>query len=280
MGEGPLEPSKPAPAEPARRPSPKARIGGAALLFFVPAIFSILFQIVTRIGGVGQSNDTPDPALGVLPDQEAGFGCSGPRRSRTIQSNRNRGGGCGSTLFQRASDARDSSDDPETEDLPIVANPSATHRPPTGRAEPSSLAPPSPAAPSLPAPEQGHASEEAQVISLVEGYYRDLNAGTLDASKYFAPHIDRYISMMGTNPAAINQYIHGLFKKQFNSPKFEYETGSLEREADGSYVFAEHSSYYWVAKKRQVDQRYKVRVRLENGKLTFFQQFQKLPSER
>lgn len=277
MGEGPFEPQRPAPAEPVRRPSPSPRLGGAALFFFVPAIFSILFQIVTRVGGVGQSSETPDPALGVLPHQEPGFGCSGPRRSGTSQSHRSRGGGCGSMLFQHASKSRNQSDDATQEDLSVAANTAAPVREPTGSTEPSAQARLSPKALSLPVPERAEGTEKVQVIALVEGYYRDLNAGTLDASKYFAPHIDRYISMMSTNPVAINQYIHGLFKKQFNSPKFEYETGSLQREADGSYVFAEHSSYYWVGKKRQVDQRYKVRVRIANGKLVFFQQFQKLP---
>jgi len=123
------------------------------------------------------------------------------------------------------------------------------------------------------------ATTELRVVqTVVVAYYADLSADTFDASEHFAPRIERYISMQGTSPAAINAYINGPFRSQFKKPKFTLEPGSLEREASGSYVYDEHSEYYFVAKKRQVSQRYKVRVRVVDGKIAFLHQFQRLPS--
>jgi hypothetical protein len=122
--------------------------------------------------------------------------------------------------------------------------------------------------------------EAAAVSSLLESYYADLNASTFDANRYFEPNVERYITMVGTTTSAMNAYIQNVFPKQFKQHHFGVEPGSLEREGPGQYIFVEKSSYFLVAKKKHLDQRVQVRVRLgAGGKLTFLHQFKRLPAQ-
>lgn len=112
----------------------------------------------------------------------------------------------------------------------------------------------------------------------LEQYYKDLNAGTFDANRYFEPSVERYITMMNTSTTAMNHYIRDVFPKQFQEHFFEMESGSLQQEGPGQYVFVEHSRYKLARKAKLIEQRYRVRIRVTPAaKLTFLQQFQKLP---
>lgn len=115
-----------------------------------------------------------------------------------------------------------------------------------------------------------------EAVALIQDYYAALSNGPFDASEYFAPRVDRYITMTSTSPSAISAYINGSFRSQFSDPVFVYEPGSMTSEAPGTFTYDESSRYRWVAKKRQVSQRYRVRIRLLCGKLVFYQQFKKL----
>jgi hypothetical protein len=273
----------------------RARLNGPALFFLVPAVLAIGFQVCTRVVNPPASPEASTFPLDGPPARSAARGCSGPFGGRSVPARasetRATPSGCGASLFgprsstgvsdTGASDAEPHSNEPTARNGSLVGNSAAfdarASAPPSNGAEEPSVARGQDAA-KQPGAATGALTPEAEVTALIEGYYRDLNAGTLEASQYFAPSIERYISMTGTSPTAINSYIHGLFKKQFQNPVFKYEPGSLAREPDGSFTFAEKSQYFFVAKKRQVEQRYRVRVRVEQGKMVFFQQFQKLPS--
>lgn len=169
-----------------------------------------------------------------------------------------------------------------------IAEREASRPAPARLASPSPPTPFSPAALQEPAPRpvrdtrrpnQGAIGEDA-VEGLIGRYYSDLNANTFDANRYFEPSVERYITMINTSTAAMNRYIHQVFPKQFQQHHFELETGSLSADGPLQWVFVERSSYYQVAKRRNLDQRVQVRIRLSPaGKMVFFHQFKVLPKD-
>ena len=148
----------------------------------------------------------------------------------------------------------------------LVATPAPT---PAPAPQPALVAPPAPA----PAPDETARDAE----QLVHRYYADLNSGDFDANRYFARAVERYISMKRTGPAAINKYILQTFPTQFRQHHYEVEPGSLlvEDAATRQYAFTVHSRYFRVKTGLNVDQRYKVSVRLSpEPKIDFFRQFE------
>lgn len=136
--------------------------------------------------------------------------------------------------------------------------------------------PPS-AKPAAAEPAVGAAGVAAAIV-LLDSYYADLNANRFEANRYFEPNVERYITMVGTSTTKINDYIHRVFPTQFKQHHFSLEPGSLSAEGAESYTYVERSKYYLVAKKKHLEQRYMVRIRVSRGgKLTFLQQFQRLP---
>ena len=119
------------------------------------------------------------------------------------------------------------------------------------------------------------APTEQAVFDLLQAYYRDLNAGSFDATRYFEKDVERYITMTNTSTVAINHYIRDVFPKQFKEPHFELEEASLLQESPGQYVYVEHSRYTRAGKTEPLDRRVKVRVRTApGGKLVFFHQYE------
>ena len=115
------------------------------------------------------------------------------------------------------------------------------------------------------------------VLDVLHAYYRELNDGHFDANRYFEPSVDRYITMVNTSTAAMNNYIWNVFPKQFKEHHFEAEDDSLSAESAGEYVYVERSRYIQAGKQKSVEKRVKVRIRLSPaGKLVFLQQFQRL----
>ena len=121
------------------------------------------------------------------------------------------------------------------------------------------------------------AATKESVAGLIESYFKDLNAGTFDANRYFEPGVERYVTMTNTTTSAMNHYIQNVFPKQFTQHHFEMEAGSLVQESPSSFVYVERARYVLVSKGKRVDKRVKVRVKTSpRGKLTFLHQFQKL----
>jgi len=116
------------------------------------------------------------------------------------------------------------------------------------------------------------------VRGVLDAYYQGLNGQTFDANVYFEPFVERYITMMGTNPSAMNQYMQKIFPTQFKEPHFEYEPDSLVEESPGTFVYVERARYILAGKGSSISKRYQVRIRLgSSGKLAFLHQFKKLP---
>lgn len=116
------------------------------------------------------------------------------------------------------------------------------------------------------------------VEQVLQAYYRDLNAGSFDADRYFESRVSRYITMRNTSTQAMNSYIRNVFPKQFKEAHFDMEPGSLVREPNGEYVYVERSSYTVARSNKKLEQRVKVRIQLSaGGKLVSLHQFEKLP---
>ena len=112
---------------------------------------------------------------------------------------------------------------------------------------------------------------------MLQAYYRDLNSGDFQASRYFAPQVTRFITMRGTTTTAIDRYIHHVFPKQFKEHHFEMEEGTLTSEGSRSFTYVEKASYYFVAKRRHQSMRTQVRVEFDSSwKLVFLHQFKVL----
>ena len=155
-----------------------------------------------------------------------------------------------------------------------------TPRPARARAPQPQPAPAAPAAATATSKLTSLSGREAAVAGLLGSYYADLNASTFDANRYFEPQVEQYITMKNTSTSAMNRYIHNVFPTQFKQHHFSLEEGSLSQEGPNQYVFVEASSYYLVAKRKQLDQRVMVRIRLSpHGKLVFFHQFKRLPKQ-
>jgi hypothetical protein len=124
---------------------------------------------------------------------------------------------------------------------------------------------------------QATATAPAAVMDLLQTYFRELNAGTFDANRYFEPNIERYITMHNTSTSAVNHYIRDVFPKQFKQHHFELQEGSLVQEIPGQYVFIERAQYTLAGKAKRVDRRVKVRIRVSpSGKLRSVHQFEKV----
>jgi hypothetical protein len=124
------------------------------------------------------------------------------------------------------------------------------------------------------------ATSTSPVAELLGRYYADLNSNQFDADRYFEPHVERYITMLGTNTGAMNQYIRNVFPKQFKQYNFSLEPGSLVLVQPSQYEFVERSEYYLVAKKKTLKQRVRVRITVSSGgKMTFLEQYKRLPWE-
>jgi hypothetical protein len=123
--------------------------------------------------------------------------------------------------------------------------------------------------PVAPEPEPTPEPEIAPELSVLLDYYRALNNGGFDASRYFAPRVARYIGMRNTTPSAIDSYIHNVFPRQFHNVAFNIEESSLRPDGPGAYAYFERASYYNVSLGKNERVVSVVRVRFdEQGKLT------------
>ena len=77
-----------------------------------------------------------------------------------------------------------------------------------------------------------------KVKSVIEAYYTGLLNKNFDATLYFANNIERFITMLNTNPQAINSYINSSYYKEFIDARNVIESGSfvVTKEAGNRYT--------------------------------------------
>jgi len=151
-------------------------------------------------------------------------------------------------------------------------------------ASPTAVAPPASATAVTPAPsdavvpptfvESQAATEQRQLLQTLRAYFRDLNAGTFDAKRYFAPNISLYIAMKNTSPKALNQYFDGFFPAHYQNFRAEMLEQTVQRRGPRVFTFREVSQFTEVAKQnRHREVVAEDRVTLdEDGKIIRFEQ--------
>lgn len=122
-------------------------------------------------------------------------------------------------------------------------------------------------------------AKDKKIIAVLNTYAEGLNKNEFDAYKYFSPRVSRFYKMLNTNPQKINEYVHGLYLKQYknNTMYFDESTMSAEKTESGEYKVSVimYSTGFDVIKQKQFDD---LRTRIEltfdnNFRIKFFRQF-------
>jgi len=122
--------------------------------------------------------------------------------------------------------------------------------------------------------------EIAKKISLtLDEYSAGVNTHSFDAYKYFSPRVERFYQMFDTSPKKINDYVNGMFYKQFKNAimYFDSSTLSVEKTETGEYkaLVIMYSDYFDVQKKKQFFN-YRTRTELrfdDDFRIKYFRQF-------
>jgi hypothetical protein len=118
-----------------------------------------------------------------------------------------------------------------------------------------------------------------KILATLQAYSTDVNQGTFDAYKYFTPKVERFYQMFDTSPKKINDYVNGLFYKQFQNAtmNFDNNTLSVTEKENGEYeaLIIMYSTYFNVKEKRQyTNHRTRTELRFDsNFHIKYFRQF-------
>jgi hypothetical protein len=72
------------------------------------------------------------------------------------------------------------------------------------------------------------ADKESAVRDILKQYYRDYNKKQFDASLYFAPKVDRFITLKNTTPAEITSVIENEFYDEFQEAASSIDMNTLQ----------------------------------------------------
>lgn len=117
-----------------------------------------------------------------------------------------------------------------------------------------------------------------KIFATLVAYSKDVNEKNFDAYKYFTPKVERFYQMFDTSPKKINDYVNGLFYKQFQNStmRFDESTLSVRGIDNGEYEASVimYSTYYKAKEKKQyTDYRSKTELRFDsNFRIKYFRQ--------
>ncbi|MCC2548402.1 SHOCT domain-containing protein [Hymenobacter sp. BT175] len=169
-------------------------------------------------------------------------------------------------------------------DLPVAPAPETVRVQP---ALPPAAAPSVDSAAVTPAPAAAPAATPApvdesavrsQAQSVLEAYYEDLKAAPFDASRHFAPTVERFYTQQNTTPAAISEELARSHFPEFQQAETEIEPGTMKvgpPAEDGSRVvtYQERSKAFRQSRQQHQQTLAQVRVRLDrNGKIVYLRQ--------
>jgi hypothetical protein len=120
---------------------------------------------------------------------------------------------------------------------------------------------------------------DKKIIAALELYTTDLNQKKFDAYKYFAPKIERFFHMFDTSPKKINDYVNGMFYKQFQNASTRFDPNTLivttidNVEYDISVIM--YSTYFNAKEKKAYsDLRTRTEIKLDkNFRIKYLKQF-------
>ncbi|MGV3503938.1 MAG: SHOCT domain-containing protein [Adhaeribacter sp.] len=130
------------------------------------------------------------------------------------------------------------------------------------------------------APAAAPALSEEEVISRakdrLESYYDDMRNPPFSAQRHFAPAVERYYTLINTNPAAINENIATYHFPEFQDSEASIEEGSIKVSpaANGYEVsYIELGSALRKSKNQKQQTKARVRARFDpDFKMTYFRQ--------
>jgi hypothetical protein len=141
-----------------------------------------------------------------------------------------------------------------TGNLPVSASASASTNANTPTATPSAPA-------SAPIVERNPPELETErVLALLRGYYTDLNAGTFQASRYFAPSVSRFITMQNTTAKAIQAYVTNVLPKTYTTYRADMDETTLTRTDPRTFTYLETTSVMQKNQKRTLSARVTVQL--------------------
>jgi hypothetical protein len=116
-----------------------------------------------------------------------------------------------------------------------------------------------------PAPAENAVPRAQQVL---EAYYADLQAAPFNAAQHFAPTVDRFYTLSGTTPAAIEAELNRTHFPEFTEAETRIEPGTLQVSPainDGSRVvtYRERSRAFRQSLQKHQQTAAQVRVRLD-----------------
>ncbi|KAA5549436.1 SHOCT domain-containing protein [Adhaeribacter rhizoryzae] len=154
---------------------------------------------------------------------------------------------------------------PETATQPTTENPATTTVPVT------------------PPPASKITDEEAlnKIKDRLQAYYADMKTAPFAAQNHFAPTVERYYTLTGTTPQAINENISSYHFNEFQDSQSSIEDGSLKmtNRGDNNYevTYIEHGTAFRKSKGQKQETTARVRARFDKDfKLTYFRQEQLL----
>lgn len=126
--------------------------------------------------------------------------------------------------------------------------------------------------------ELSNEERNAKIFATLVEYSTDVNEKKFDAYKYFTPKIERFYQMFDTSPKKINDYVNGLFYKQFKNSTMRFDESTLSvRGIDNGEFEATvimYATYFNVKEKKQyTDYRTKTELRFDsNFRIKYFRQ--------
>jgi exonuclease VII large subunit len=126
-----------------------------------------------------------------------------------------------------------------------------------------------------PTPAENAVPRAQQVL---EAYYADLQAAPFNAAQHFAPTVDRFYTLSGTTPAAIEAELNRTHFPEFTEAETRIEPGTLQVSPainDGSRVvtYRERSRAFRQSLQKHQQTAAQVRVRLDkNFKIMYLRQ--------
>jgi hypothetical protein len=102
--------------------------------------------------------------------------------------------------------------------------------------------------------------ETERVLALLRAYYSDLNDGTFQASRYFAPSVSRFITMQNTTAKAIQAYVTNVLPKTYTTYRADMDEATLTRTAPRTFTYLETTSVMQKNQKRTLSARVTVQL--------------------
>ncbi|WBA40494.1 SHOCT domain-containing protein [Hymenobacter canadensis] len=140
--------------------------------------------------------------------------------------------------------------------------------PPAAAPDTAETAPAEAPAETTPALSDNAATTRAQQV--LESYYADLQAAPFSAAQHFAPGVERFYTLSGTTPAAIEAELNRTHFPEFTEAETQIEPGSLQVSpavSDGSRVvtYRERSKAFRQSMQKHQQTAAQVRVRLDKN---------------